>query len=278
MNDVKQSRGPRKRHWCFTYFGDLNPVRLYVASQMRYVCAQREISAETKRLHYQGYVEFFDNKRLGQCQSLLGKCHFEPRKGTRFEAREYCHKILTSVPGSFEEKGLWRTDPSRKRKLADMLLSNMTLPELIEASPIDYVRCHRGLEKLYARRKKKQAKKFRKVEVLVLVGKTGSGKTRRACEEEDYYMMPTGDKIWFDGYEGEKTLIIDDFYGNIKYGLFLRILDGHILPLPIKGGFVWALWTKVIITSNERPHCWYTRGFTDAMKRRIVPDKIVILD
>ncbi len=265
---MAQRQSPQKRHWVFTSYLDILAPD-FDKNHVRYCCFQREVCPESKRQHWQGYIEFFNGVRVGQVKAVLGECHLEPRKGSRDEARDYCRKAESAVAGSFREFGLWREDVSHKRKLCDMLKSDMTLDALIDYSPIDYVRYHRGLEKLYQRRIKKAARVFRSIKVVVLVGKTGSGKTRRATMGDDWFIIPCSNQIWFDGYDGEKTLIIDDFYGNIKYALFLRVLDGHAIQLPVKGSFIWGRWTKVIITSNVYPEKWYKMGFTEALQRRI---------
>ncbi len=238
---------------------------------VRYVLYQREICPETKREHFQGYIEFFDNYRRGQVINVLGACHLEPRYASRTAAREYCRKALGALPNTQVEFGQWRVDITRKRKLSDMLTCNMSLNDLIQESPVDYVRYHRGLHRLYFRRSAERAKVFRKVTVDVLVGPTGCGKTRRALEEPDVFKLPLSKNLWFNGYQGEKCLVIDDFYGNIKYGFFLQLLDGHPLSVEIKGGFVHAEWTKVIITSNKDPADWYRMqfGLPAALERRI---------
>lgn len=266
----RNRRGPRKRHWCFTSFLEVLPTD-FDPNIVRYCCYQREVSPETENKHFQGYIEFFDNKRVGQVKAVLGECHLEVRRGSRTEARQYCFKEATAIVGSQVEFGEWREDITRKRKLCDMLKTDMTLADLIDSEPHQYVMYHRGLEKLYQLRSAKRAKLFRKVIVDVYVGETGSGKTRRAIAHDDHYLMPASSsgKLWFDGYRGEEVLIIDDFYGNIKYGTFLRMLDGHELQMPIKCGFVWAQWTKVIITSNVGPKHWYQKGLTPALSRRI---------
>ncbi len=264
----RKKRGSNVRHWCFTSFLEVLPV-VFDKDVVRYCLYQREISPETKRKHYQGYIEFFDCRTKGQVKKVLGECHLEARKGSRTEARNYCRKKKSAIPNTLFEFGTWREDVTRKRKLSDLLKTNITLDDLIENTPHFYVMYHRGLEKLYAFRKAKQAKKFRNVVVEVLIGPTGSGKTRRAAGEADHFFVPCSDRLWFDGYRGERTLILDDFYGNIKYSLLLRILDGYELQLPIKGGFIWAGWTKVIITSNAEPGDWYKKGFTPALARRI---------
>ncbi len=266
-------RGPKKRHWCFTSYLAVLPTT-FDKAVVRYCIYQREICPETKREHFQGYIELFCDYRRGQVITLLGACHLEPRYASRTSAREYCRKKYGAIANTQVEFGKWRDQIAHKRKLSDMLGTDMTLADLIKESPVDYVRYHRGLEKLFARRQAASAKVFRRVEVLVYIGVTGCGKTGRALETPDHYKLPISDRLWFDGYQGEKCLVIDDFYGNIKYGFFLQILDGHELQLPVKGGFIWAMWNKVIITSNKDPKDWYNKGYLagvipPALNRRI---------
>ena len=61
------------------------------------------------------------------------------------------------------------------------------------------------------------------------------------------------------GYMGEKTVLIDDFYGQIPFAELLNILDGHRLQLNVKGSHAYAAFDTVIITSNESPLDWYPR-------------------
>ncbi len=265
---AQRRRGPRQRHWCFTSFLEHIPA-VFDQDIVRYCVYQRETGEAKQRDHFQGYIEFFDPMRMGQIKSILGECHLEPRRGSRHQAREYCRKKASAVPDSQFEFGVWRQDLSRKRKLRDLLLTDMSLDDLIEKDPMSFVRYHKGLRALYHWRQKKKAKKRRKVTVLVLIGPTGSGKTERAAEEPDHFFLPCSDKMWFDGYNGENCLILDDFYGGIKYSHLLRILDGYEIQVPVKTDFVWALWTKVIITSNQEPRNWYKVGLTAALARRL---------
>ncbi len=261
-------RSVKRNHWCFTSFLAKLPV-VFDPKTVRYIVYQKEICEDSKREHWQGYVEFFDQKRLGEVKLILGELHGEARRGSRTAAREYCMKTDTAVFNTVFEFGTWRQEANRKRKLSDMLLTNLTLDELIEQTPHYYVMYYRGLERLYSRRNAKRAKAHRNVEVEVYVGRTGSGKTTRATRGSDWYIMPIGDKLWFDGYRNQATLVLDDFYGAIRYSYFLRILDGFCLSVPTKGGFTHALWTKVIITSNVGPEKWYKQGYTPALRRRI---------
>lgn len=261
-------RGKKKSHWCFTSYEEKLPIE-FDESKVRYVIYQQETCPETKRTHWQGYIEFFDTVRHGQVKAVVGECHLEFRRGSRTDAREYCRKQESAIPGTQFEYGEWRQDVNRKRKLSDILKTDMSLADVIEETPHFYVMYHRGLKALYSYRQKKQAKTWRDVSVVAYVGATGTGKTRKATEGTDWYILPQSNRLWLDGYEGESTLIIDDFYGGMKYSTLLRVLDGHALQLEVKGGFVYAMWTKVIITSNDHPRLWYKKGFTPALQRRI---------
>lgn len=115
---------------------------------------------------------------------------------------------------------------------------------------------------------KAQTREFRNVEVHVRYGKAGSGKTREPYEL-GAYIFDDYEGMWWDGYDGESVVLFDDFYGGIKWSIFLRLLDGYQMRLKIKGGFTYANWTKVYITSNKHPSEWYTMGMPPELERRI---------
>jgi len=50
--------------------------------------------------------------------------------------------------------------------------------------------------------------------VTLLYGPSGCGKTRLAREEEDLWFTPLGDPGWFDGYDGQEAVLLDDFAGT----------------------------------------------------------------
>ena len=45
---------------------------------------------------------------------------------------------------------------------------------------------------------------------------------------------PNNGSLWFDGYRGQKTILLDDFYGWIKYHTLLQITDGYPYQAPTK--------------------------------------------
>lgn len=111
-------------------------------------------------------------------------------------------------------------------------------------------------------------------EILVYWGASGTGKTRKAVGDwPDAYILTKPNKdgnVWFDGYQGQETVILDEFYGWIPYDLLLRMCDRYPLRVPIKGGTVKFAATRVVFTSNKPWKEWYPHiDDTSAFERRI---------
>lgn len=201
--------------------------------------------------------------------------HLETRRGTRSEAREYCRK-----EGKYEEIGEFEKGGQGKRSDLDSVIEKIedgeSAYDIVMQNPAS-LRYLGNIQKLIGMKRGREALEDREVHVEVYYGASGTGKTRKAWEENKEtgaYILDTTNNstVWFDGYEGQKTLIIDDFYGWIKFGALLRYLDRYPVRLEIKGAFTYASWTKVIITSNKHWSEWYKELNADqeqALRRRI---------
>lgn len=58
-----------------------------------------------------------------------------------------------------------------------------------------------------------------------------------------------GDPLWWDGYKGQKRVVLDDFrpwWCNFSY--LLNLLDRYPMTVPFKGGFVNFIPEEIIIT------------------------------
>lgn len=95
----------------------------------------------------------------------------------------------------------------------------------------------------------------------VIWGKPGLGKTRLARDMAGpaaYWLpRPAGQVAWFDGYIGQDTIVIDEFYGWLSLDLLCRVLDRYPMQVETKGGAFPLTVKKVIITSNVPPAQWY---------------------
>lgn len=225
-------------------------------------------SGESGTPHLQGYCELIKKVSFGKLKKLLPKAHIERRMGSSQQASDYCKKDDKDAIelGTLSKPGK-RND---LENVYDAIKNGASNTELADSYPSTYMRFYKACDRV----RFDQARldnKFSPVTVSVYIGDAGSGKTRKAYDEAPdlYRLVPSDSTVWFDGYQGQETLLLDDFYGWIKYGYLLQLLDGYKFQLPIKGGFTWKQWKRVIITSNKPPETWYSVGLTDALKRRI---------
>lgn len=235
---------------------------------------QLERCPESSRLHFQGYVRLRNKVRVRGVQKLLGlpTAHMERRRGSHEEATAYCSKQETRVAGPWSG-GVPMAQGHRSDldALANSIREQgLTAREVARSDPNLYCRYRSGITDLCRFALEERLPSFRPVDVRVFYGEAGTGKTRAAIAvSEEYFILDAGERVWFDGYCGQSTLIIDDFYGWIKWGTFLRILDGYKFRCEVKGNFTWAQWTTIIITSNKHPDSWYEKGFPLELSRRI---------
>lgn len=261
------------RNWCFTINNATEEDITFDESCMRYLVFQIERGDQGTE-HIQGYVEFSRKCRLRFAkQHIHNNAHLERRRGTREQARDYCKKEETRLRGPFEY-GEWILDGQRTdlSQLLDGVREGKTDLALFEDQPEGFARHYRAIRNVRSLLLSQQAKMWRTVTVTIFYGHTGTGKTRSVFDEHGYDNVFVKDQSmgdWWDGYHGQDILLIDDFYGWIKYGTLLRILDGHPLHLNVKHSDSWALWTKVYITSNHHPSRWYQQGLSPALIRRI---------
>lgn len=108
---------------------------------------------------------------------------------------------------------------------------------------------------------KKRRIEFKKPEVLVYYGATGTGKTRAAFEvlgyDATWRWVPGCGTTFFDGYNGQSNVIFDEFRGQLTFGMILTLLDGYPTNVQIKGGSVAWSPTQIILTSPVHPKEWY---------------------
>lgn len=235
----------------------------------RYIIYGEEIAPTTKTPHLQGYMEFKNAVRMTHIKKTFPTMHLEPRKGTREQARDYCTK-----ESKYTEIGDWSGGGQGNRcdlkKVIEMVKANVPERDIMEECPGTVAKTMRFFDKCIQMREKEFSKPFRNVDVIVLWGDAGCGKTRLAREMyPNIFTVNCGENFPFDGYEGESEILLDDFYGGLQYHVLLRVLDGHQYRVEIKGGHRYARWNTIVITSNKPPELWYSQGCTPALKRRL---------
>jgi len=109
--------------------------------------------------------------------------------------------------------------------------------------------------------------------VHVFWGPTGTGKSRRAWDEAtlDAYPKDPRTKFW-DGYNGQENVVIDEFRGSIDIAHLLRWFDRYPVIVEIKGSSVVLTAKNFWITSNLSPDVWFPECDSEtlsALRRRL---------
>ena len=252
----------------YDYEKYIGPLREY-AKQTTYMVYGYETCPDTGRPHLQGYVHWANKRSLGAFSETFGNCHVEKPKGSAEQNRAYCLKIRPQDQKPNERYEEYGTLPQQGKRVdweqaISDIKSGKDITDVIDDQPhlLPNQRALREYKNLLLK------PKHREVHVITLIGDSGSGKSRYAYDHyPDLYSKPRGD--WWDGYTGQTTILLDDYYGYLPYCELLRVLDRYPYQVPVKGGFVQAQWDTVIITSNKMPQQWYQQGLTPALRRRL---------
>lgn len=275
--------GPRSRAWCFTlnnYPDGFIPIlqgkldAQYARKRIIKYVFQAEVG-DSGTPHLQGHIRFANQRRGDFVTRFVSapeqQAHTEPADGSDASNWIYCTKDKGRTAGPFTQ-GHYDTKQGREGALT-VALRCKRKRDVAEEHPEVFVKYHRGLDALYAERLRKRARTRETPVVCVLCGDPGVGKTRWIYDHfphDDVYVYTHDKAEWWDGYEGERVVVFDDYYGELRYARMLQLLDRYPVRLPVKGGFTWLNAERIFLTSNTHPNMWY-QGVpsTRALKRRI---------
>lgn len=135
--------------------------------------------------------------------------------------------------------------------------------------PAAFIRYNRGIRALAGIYQQKLVK-TRKIErtlkppcVIVFHGDSNAGKTFTAdflAGPDAYaFMVQGGNTTWWDGYEGQDDIVIQEFGkgGSMSFTEFKIMCDNGI-QVQTKGGTTWLIPKRIWITSNDDPLNWYS--------------------
>lgn len=250
----RRKRSPRSRNWAFTDYTDGVTRELFDddAASIRYVVVGHETCPDTGREHWQGFVQFTTpcSLKVAQRRLQIPNLHMEAIRGTVQENIDYCEKDgdVWSV-GDALAMGQ-RVDIDELRVMLD---DGASMLDVARANFPTFTRSYRAFQVYESLLAEASRRDFRQVSVIVFAGTTGFDKTRIAMSYFPYKILGTEKGLqWFDFYKGQDVLLIDEFdSATVPITTMLSLLDGYCLRLPIKGGFTFANWTKVIITTNQ---------------------------
>lgn len=271
---MKRTQESPRTNYCFTYNnytpdGEQN-LKDWLVANTKYSCFGHEIAPTTGTPHLQGFFSLIKKDRTSSLQKKFIALGIDLAliyaKGTSIQNRTYCSKA--DPTGFFEHGECKKASQGARNDLMDVVdyvkKAPRTIEDVAESFPCQFIKYNRGLKDFKNIMDKKNVPDQRDVTVSVFYGEGGTGKTHYAvalCERFriPYYILsaPDSNTVWWDNYDGEKAIIIDDFYGWIKPHELYRICDRYKYKVAIKGSFLHAQWLWVFITSNNEPRKFY---------------------
>lgn len=252
MSSVTNS-SPQGRYWFLTISCASNPWNPPDAlpAGVTWIKGQQELG-QGGLLHWQLLCSFSRSVRRRAVQRIYGPCFCELSRSSAAES--YVWKDETAVANTRFELGSRPLNKGCKKDWSQILAS-AKVGDFSSIPPDVIVRNYSSLRRIEKDHMKPTAIVKR---VFVFYGPTGTGKSRRAWEEAtfDAYPKDPNTKYW-DGYSGQKNVVIDEFRGKIDISHVLRWLDRYPVSVECKYGACVLRSESIWITSNLHPRAWY---------------------
>lgn len=274
----------RYRNYCFT-LNNYTPeeVPTCLPQDSTYIIFQKEIG-ESGTPHLQGYIEYKEAKAIRWVKDhFSARAHLESRRGTQAQAIAYCSKVDSRAFQDVEptEFGVKKAQGARSdlaivaSKVADV---DQDFDEIVQDHPVEFIKYHKGM--LALRNYSLPRPPIRNTkEVIVYYGDPGAGKSLKACEDYPEAFIKTCSDKWWDGWDGEDTVILDEFPGTFTAYEAKMMLGEVNSPKETKGSKINPFIKTYVITSNYEPDEWFSRAKAidrAAVRRRLT--KVVRFD
>ncbi len=257
---MKNVNAKQSTSWIGTYNNiDLTLAKDYLEKwhtqhKAAYACGQIE-KGEEGTIHLQFVVVFpkAAQKRLAAMKKLCSKSHFEVIKCLD-ESIDYVQKEDTRVEGPWS----FGIRPARRNKKGDVARWNKDVLEIgaVEAVDRGYIKVTKIKELAQAldlyRMLKFQPFSTSEVRGEWHWGVSGAGKTHFThTAYPDHYVKEQNK--WFDGYSGQKVIVLQDLDTPILGHLLKVWADSFPAKGETKGGTLNLQHEKFIVTSNFSP-------------------------
>lgn len=256
----------RSRNFCFTInnFSECQEHEVFALAELaRYVVCGREVG-ECGTPHLQGFVAFVNKKSLTQVKELLPTAHIEPMRGTFQQAAEYCKK-----DNDFFESGELPLDAKERCANAANERWQAAKEGRFEDLAPEHIKVY---EYIYSKFRKVPEILDGDIEHVWVYGPPGTGKSYLAREEHPGAYIKDASSIWWNEYQHEDVVIIDDFDKyHVKQGYYMKIwLDRYAFMAQTKGGQMKIRPRKIVVTSNYHPNdIWDDEITRAAIARRV---------
>lgn len=261
---------------------------LLTGMSILYYCMCDE-TGEEGTYHTHLFLHFKNPVSFSKLKSLFPSAHIDKAYGTPQENRDYVRKEgkylnsekkTTNHIDTFEEQGELQEEKQGKRSdiedILHMIKEGCSELEIIEKHP-HFMNNPSAYDKVRKLLQKEEANQYRHVEVTYIYGETGAGKTKYAtdiCGGYGGYYRVTDYQHPFDDYDGQDTIVFDEFRSDLSISSMLNYLDGHPVDLPCRYHNKMAMWTRVFIISNIPLYAQYKGEYIDTSTKRAFERRI----
>lgn len=242
----------RSRSFCFTLNNYTEEEERYIQTwECDYLVYGRE-KGEEGTPHLQGLVKLKNAKSFASMKKLQPRAHWEVCKSVPASI-VYCKK-----DGDIFEKGIPPQknggDSQAERAIKNKRLATGDLQELLDNGEISITQIPLLKKARTILAQEQKPYQHDNVRGIWIYGPPGIGKTHRAREYPGEIFIKSQNK-WFDGYEGQETIVLDDFDTKGEcLSHYIKIWsDKWSCSGEIKGGTVHLQHKRFIITSNYHP-------------------------
>lgn len=271
---------------CKTFARENFESKCEATSIIQYACWQLEKCPNTSRFHLQAYV-VYSGKQYGSAvkRHFCSEVHIELRRGNHIQAKEYCTKTESRVAGPwyYPNEGADSDLCTGQGQRTDILAAKSDIDagkswrQVVDSNFGVFLKYPRALREY---KRMVTEPRMWEMEIVVIFGPTGVGKTRYVYDNNEpdtvYSLPPTKSSgCYWDGYDGQPIVLIDEMYGNrFSWGHLLMLCDRYPMKVPIHGGFVEFVSRTIYFTSNCPPEEWYRNVPTFAAFERRISKRI----
>jgi len=252
---------------------------LWEEEKFSYIIIGKEVG-ESGTPHLQGYAEFTKLSKFAPI-AKKHKMFCELARGTQEQAITYCKK-----DGDWAERGEPKAYDTKaggeatKQKYAAIIkqAEEGKLEEIKAENPEIYLRCYTTLNKI-KQANMKSLPELEELENIWAWGPPGTGKSLSARHTAGGVFYPKPMNKWWDGYEGQETVIIDDWERESHLEHHLKIWADHYdFIAETKGGSMRIRPKHIIVTSNYSMEECFSGMALEALKRRFTVHEFKVLN
>jgi len=262
---------PKKIHWFVMTDWNCNSredyIKIMAKNKIHFFAYGEETCPTSGKKHNQCYMYFKHSRAWGKLAlnriaKWWGETHnFVDACRGNVDANElYCQKESDLVKIGTEPKQGHRSDI--KDTCTEIMKNNLSVDEIAVDDPMHYHQYGRTFQKIQTIALRQKWRKWQ-TEGIWYFGKTRCGKSHQMFENYNpkTHFIKDLNVEWWDGYNGQETICINEFKGQIKYGELMDLVDKWPKNVPVRNQeSVPFLAKKIIIASITRvEECYCNR-------------------